>query len=250
MKKSAYLSDLFFIFFAVFLFAVCYLRYLALPLYAALFIAALLSSAITLFASVLFKRKKNRIILRKAEEEEAEKLALHLALLTKKELMQFFKTALFQNFEVVVKKGECFARTEKETILLKFTPTPLTAESVLPLLYESGEQPAALYCYKLSPDAEKFCARFCISVTTIPELFQRLKRENTLPTAYKSERAFEKKKKLHFQLRFAKRNASRFFVGGCMLLFTSLLVPFPYYYLAIGGVLLLTALIVRTFGYA
>lgn len=250
MKKSAYLSDVFFVFFAVFIFALCYLRYLKLPLFAAILIACLLGAAAALFASFLLKRKKDKLILRKAEEEEAEKLALHLALLTPKELAEFFKNSLFQKGETFLKKGECFGRTEEGLVLFKFTPSPLSSESVLPLLYESGEQPATLYCYSLSPDAEKFCSRFCVGVKTIPELFKTLKSENALPAVYKSARAFEKKKKLTFQLRFAKRNASRFFVGGCMLLFTSLIVPFPYYYLVTGGILLFVALIVRAFGYA
>lgn len=250
MKKSAYLSDVFFVFFAVFLFALCYLRYLSLPLYAALFIAGLLAAAVSLFASFLLKRKKDKIILRKREEEEAEKLALHLALLTPKELATFLKNSVFQKEEIFLKKGECFGKTEEELLLFKFTPSPLSAESVLPLLYESGEKPAVLYCHALSPEAEKFCARFCVGVKTVPELFKALQKENALPAAYKSERAFEKKKKLTFRLRFAKRNASRFFVGGSLLLLTSLIVPFPYYYLITGGLLLLAALIVRTLGYA
>ncbi len=250
MKQSAYVSDVFFVFFAVFLLTVCYLRFLNLPLYAALLIAILLALAAALFASFLLKRKKNKIILRKAEEEEAEKLALHLALLNKKELAEFWKNSIFKSADFFVKKGECFGRTEETLILFKFTPTPLSAESVLPLLYESGKQPASLYCYALSPDAEKFCARFCVSVKTIPELFKALQKENALPTAYQSERAFEKKKKLTVRLRFAKRNASRFFVSGSLLLLTSFLVPFPYYYVVVGGMLLLAALLVRVFGYA
>ncbi len=249
MKKSAYLSDVFFVFFAVFLFALCYLRYLSLPLYAALFIAGLLGCAAALLASFLLKRKKDKIILRKSEEEEAEKLALHLALLNPKELAEFLKNSIFQKQEIFLKKGECFGRTEEELILFKFTPSPLSAESVLPLLYESGEKPAVLYCHTLSPDAEKFCTRFCVGVKTIPELFKTLQINNALPAVYKSARAFEKKKTLTFRLRFAKRNASRFFVGGSLLLLTSLLVPFPYYYLITGGILLLAALIVRAFGY-
>ena len=250
MKKSAYLSDLVFIFFAVFLFTLCYLRYLRLPLLVGVLIAAMLATAAACLASFLLGRKKNKIILRKKEEEEAEKLALHLALLTPKAVADFFKNSLFRNAEIFVKKGECFGRTDKETILFKFTPTPLSAESVLPLLYESGETPCTLYCYKLSPEAKKFCDGFCVNVKTIPELYKRLQKENGLPTVYKSERAFAKKKKLTFALRFAKRNASRFFVSGSMLVLTSLLVPFPYYYLVIGGLLLLTAVVVRAFGYA
>ena len=246
MKKFAYYSDLVFCFFAVGLFALCYLRYLKLPLFLALPLGAALGVAAALTLSVLLSKKRNAVFLKKREAEEAEKLALHLALLKKNELAQFFQDALQTN--TFVKNGECFGQTDEEIALFKFTPTPLQAESVLPLLDESGENPACLYCYHLSENGEAFCKRFGVRTVKIPELFQKLQRENALPSEYKSERAFLKQKRRLVRLRFSKRSSLRFFTGGAMLLAFSLFTPFPYYYLITGGILVALSLFTRLFG--
>lgn len=246
MKKFAYYSDLLFCFFAVGLFALCYLRYQNLSLLPALLLSGAFGGAAALFLSAILKRKRDAVFLKKREAEEAEKLALHLCLLQKEELADFFQSAF--HLKTFVKNGECFGQEEEGLALYKFTPTPLQAESVLPLLYESGEQPAALYCYAIGEDGEKFCRRFGVKTVKIPELFQRLQEEDALPKTYKSERAFLKQKRRSIRLRFAKAGATRFFTGGAMLLGFSLFTPFPYYYLVIGGLLVTASLFVRIFG--
>ena len=246
MKKFAYYSDLVFCFFAVGLLTLCYLRYLKFPLFLSLILGAAFALAAALLLSFILSKKQNAVFLKRREAEEAEKLALHLALLQRKELAQFFHDRL--QADTFVKNGECFGKTDGEIALFKFTPTPLQAESVLPLLYESGENAACLYCYELSESGEAFCKRFGVRTVKIPELFQKLQRENALPCEYKSERAFLKRKRRLIRLRFSKKSSLRFFTGGVMLLCFSLFTPFPYYYLITGGLLIACALFTRLFG--
>ncbi|MBQ8319268.1 MAG: hypothetical protein IJX81_00135 [Clostridia bacterium] len=249
MKKSAYYSDLLFAFLAPAVLLLCYLRYLRVPLFPAALVAILAGGAIALLLSFFLKRKRDAVFLKRTETEEAEKLALHLCMLSKKELAVFFADALFGDGNVFVKNGECFAFFGGELILLQFSPDPLTAERVLPLLKESAESPV-LYCRALNSEAESFCARFGVSVKTAPAVYALLKKQGKLPNAYRSERAFQKKKRLSLSLRFSKRFASRFFASGVFLLLFSLFVPFPYYYLLFGGILLTASLFVRVFGHA
>lgn len=252
MKKSAYYSDLFFAFFTTAVFLLCLLRYLRFPLFAAFLVAFLGGAAVALFLSFLWKRKKERLFLRKKEELEAEKLALHLALLSTEELKSFLRprlSLLLDGAQPYAVNGICFARTEKEVCSFCFSPTPLAADGVLPLLSQNGES-YLLFCNSLSPEGEKFCSRFAVKVKTVNEIYSLLKENGALPLVYKSERAFTQKKKRSFKMRFAKANASRFFVGGSMLLLTSLIVPFPYYYLVSGSILLCAATLIRIFGYA
>jgi hypothetical protein len=62
------------------------------------------------------------------------------------------------------------------------------------------------------------------------------------------ERAFEQKRKRKSAIYFARSNSKRCLIGGAMLLLSSLLVPFPLYYLIFGGILLVSALLLRLYG--
>ena len=248
MKKFAYYSDLLFCFLTVGLFFLCLLRYEGLSLLPALFLGGCFGGSATLLLSFFLCRKQNAVLLKKRESEEAEKLALHLSLLSKEELASFLRQPL--GCQTYLKNGECFGALEEKILLFKFSPTPLTAEGVLPLLYESGEHPAELYVYAISSECEQFCNRFGISIVKIPQLFQALQKQTALPTVYKSERAFQKQKRNRLRLRFSKKGSTRFFMSGAMLLLFSLVVPFPYYYLLFGGILVAASLFIRVFGTA
>ena len=57
------------------------------------------------------------------------------------------------------------------------------------------------------------------------------------------------KKKKRLRAWFAKSNSRRFLLGGTLILLTSLITPFPLYYIILGSALVLSAVFVRIFGY-
>ena len=74
MKKIAYYSDLLFCFFAVGIFCLCYFRHQNLPLLLALLLGGSFGASASLFLSVFLSKKRNAVLLKKREAEEAEKL--------------------------------------------------------------------------------------------------------------------------------------------------------------------------------
>lgn len=93
------------------------------------------------------------------------------------------------------------------------------------------------------------CDTLHIRVWTGKEVYNLIKEADALPKQYLGEPTPQNKRQIRLRLCFAKRNSRRFLVGGCLILLTSLLTPFPYYYLIFGSILLLVAILVRIFGY-
>ena len=76
-----------------------------------------------------------------------------------------------------------------------------------------------------------------------------LKKENFLPSHNLCEHASTPQNKKRLHLYFAKSNSRRFLLGGVLILLTSLITPFPLYYLIFGSALVLSSIFVRIFGY-
>lgn len=255
MKRSAFVSDVAFAFVIVALPALCYLRFLRLPLSVAAICAILLGGAAAVFVYGRLKRKECRVRLRAKDRLEAEKLAVHLALLSGEERAKFFTerfSYLFEDEEngcnAVRRRGVYFLEGSQVTALCHFQLTPLCSDDALPLLCEQTEGVFAILCNGLAQDAEEFLRRFDVRVVTIEEIYAALKQQNALPKTYLGERAFEQKRKRKSAIYFARSNSKRCLIGGAMLLLSSLLVPFPLYYLIFGGILLVSALLLRLYG--
>ena len=79
-------------------------------------------------------------------------------------------------------------------------------------------------------------------------MYAFLKKRDALPQVFLGEEA-EPKRKRRFRLWFSKSNARRFLFAAVIMLVSALVNPFPYYYILFGGILLLSALCLRIFGY-
>ena len=90
MKKSAFISDILFSFAVTFLPALCLLRYLRLPLSASLLFAAVAGLLVSLPVWFFLDKKREKLCLKKQDEEAKEKLLLHLALSTQKQNAEYF----------------------------------------------------------------------------------------------------------------------------------------------------------------
>ena len=254
MKRSAFVSDVAFAFVIVALPVLCYLRSLRLPLAIAGICAALLGCAAAIGTAARLKRKDGKLRLRAKERLEAEKLALHLSMLSIEERITFFTerfSYLFDGEEqgrAVERRGAYFLEGKQVTALCKFQLAPLSSDDTLPLLCESGERSFAIVCNELTQDAEEFLRRFDVKIVSIADIYADLKKADALPERYLGERAFEQKRKRKSAIYFARSNSRRCLVGGVMLLLSSLIVPFPFYYSIFGGILMICALLLRLYG--
>lgn len=260
MKKSAFISDVIFAFGAAFLPALCLLRYKRFPLWAALALSAI-AGAFAAFAVFAFLRKKReKLCLEKRDEEMKEKLLLHLTLQGETKNLDYFSRFFEGHGEdgspapspkavrLGKRRGASFVKTEDGDFYPLFSLCPLDADRVAPLL--CGEKDAAKYllCGELSPEAEKLCARFDVRVMKGADVYRMLKKGDALPKTYLGGDLPQRKKK-RVTVWFAKANSRRFLLGGALILLTSLLTPFPFYYLVSGSILILSAVFVRIFGY-
>lgn len=245
MKKSAFISDILFTFFLVGIFTLCLFRYLRLPLS----LSSLLSGLCGVLAAVavgmtLFLRQKN-MLSKKSDELQKQKLLLHLALLPDKEKTELFCQALH---------GRAFGKlrflSQDKAYLLRFTLAPLSADAVAEASRVKTALPKTILCAESQDDAVRLCARLGIELKTGEYSYALLKNANALPTQYLGDEQPEKKLKKRLRFCFARSNAKRFFTGGTLILLSSLISPFPLYYLIFGGVLLVVAVVIRIFGYA
>ncbi len=258
MRKSAYFSDLAFAFFASFLPTLCFLRFRKLPLLWATLVAVLLAVGVCLIVGAFFRKKYTKQRLKLVERRQAEMLELHLALLTQPQQTDFFLERLpcllddLETMNEPLKKvkhaGHVLIECEKYVTYCRFSAAPLSADAALPILSYPTEKESILVCNTLDQSAKNLVAKFPVKVIEGQEVYLRLKEREALPKHYRSEAAFEKKKKRRLQLWLQKRNANPFLAGGALTLVSSLFSPFPYYYLMMGVSMVFLSAIVRIFG--
>ncbi len=269
MKKSAFISDIIFAFAVVFLPVLCFFRYLRLPLVASLLFAAAAGILAAVPVWFFLDRKRDRLCLKKQDEEEKNKLLLHLALSTGKQNAEYFRNFFLSRAEKEAEEKEEPEKKERKEFLCKtkicgglyavetedklyfplFTVRPADGDSAAVIVRAKSDKQKCLLCGELAPETEKLCAGFGVETTTGNEIYRMLKKEDFLPEHYLCENASAPKKKKRLRVYFAKSNSRHFLWGGVLILLTSLITPFPLYYLIFGSVLILSSIFVRIFGY-
>ncbi len=249
MKKSAFISDLLFTFFTVSIFFLCLFRYLGLHMSLSLLFCILCGGIATFSVGVFSQNKRKRLHLKRFEEGRKNKLLSHLSLLSDAQKTNFFQTVLSQT-ENVRRFSTLRLTSENTFYFLKIRFSAVTADEIARLSRIKTSKQKILLCNLIDEDAITLCETLGVRVWTGNEIYDLVKSANALPETYLGEPTPKDKRKIRLRVCFSKRNARRFFVGGALLLLTSLITPFPYYYLLFGSILLVTAVCIRIFGYA
>ena len=249
MKKSAFISDILFAFSLVAVFTLCLFRYLGLSLFASLCLCVLCGALAALSIGALLQSKRKTLFLKRSEEAQKERLLTHLALLSDEQKTNYFKELFARNGEV-----KRFSRlrlaTQHAFYFLCFRFAPVTADDIASISRLKTAKEKVLLCNRIDEGAANLCTKLHIRLQTGESVYKTLKDADALPQTYLGEERKENKRQRRLRLCFAKSNAKRFLVGGVLILITSLLTPFPFYYFITGGALLLVALLVRIFGYS
>lgn len=246
MKKTAYYSDLLFTFFLVGLACLCVFRYLRLSFWLSVLLSALCGGLTACSMGAWLHSKRKNVFLKKSEEREKEKLLLHLALLSDHEKTALFQAALSGD-EPAVRFGSLRLFTKTECYFLHCTLGPVTADDVAKYSRLKTNKQKNLLCSGITADAAALCQRLQIRLQTADEIYTLIKNKNLLPNVYLGDTQSERPKRR--KLWFSKNNAKRFLVGGGLLILSSFLTPFAFYYLLFATALLATAAFVRFFGY-
>lgn len=248
MKKSAFLSDIIFSFFTSSLFSVCLFRYLKISLPLSLFLSIACGALLACSVAAFLQSKRKNLYLKKSDETQKEKLLLHLALLSEDKQTELFKSALTSE-EPLQKFGRLRLFSKTQFYFLNFRLTSVNADDVAKYARVKTCKQKILLCSKIEDTALFLCEKLNICVKKGDEVYLLLKEQNKLPDSFLGEETPVDQRKRRIRLWFSKRNGKPFLVGGAMLLFTSFLTPFPYYYLIFGGIMFLASALVRIFGY-
>lgn len=250
MKKSAFLSDILFTFFLVWIVTLCLFRHLSVSLIPALLLAALCGLLSACAHAALLQSKRKTLLLKRSDAALKEKLSMHLALLGDEDKTELFAAALSTLENAPVKRvGKLRLQSEKRLYFLCFRFAPVTTDDVARYSrFLSGKQKTIL-CERIEESALALCDRLHIEVRAGDFAFGLLRSQNALPETYLCDELPKDKRKHRLHLCFARSNAKRFLTSATLILLLSLITPFPYYYLVLGGVLLLAAIFIRIFGY-
>lgn len=247
MKKIAFISDVFFSFLVGSLFALCFFRFLLLDFWLALFLSAFCGGLTAFSAWAILSSKRNRLFLAKSDEAEKEKLLFHLALLSDKGKTDFFQNVLSKT-NPTQRVGHLRLSSPTEFFFLHFKLSSVTPDDVANYARLKTSKQKILLCSTISDDVLPLCERLHIDVRTGARVYDFLKTEDALPKNYLGEEDPSNQRKRRFQLWFSKHNAKRFLLCGGLILLSSFLTPFPFYYIIFGGILLCIAIFVRFFG--
>ncbi len=242
MKKSAFISDLVFAFSLTFIATLCILRFHRVHFFLALFFAAFIGGGVTLAVYGYLSDKRKKFFLKKSDEAEKEKLLLHLSLLPSRKQKEFFSSRL--GGKIVNGSIEL----ENEILLVDFRFEPLPPDRLGAFIRKKSEKTKKLLCNDLTEESKRLCERFGVQTLVATEVYTLLKEQGVLPKKYFGEESFSEKKKRQFSFWFSKANSKRFLLAGSLVLLTSLVTPFPYYYVVFGSILLTVAALTRIFG--
>ena len=248
MKKTAFISDLIFTFVLTSVFFLCFFRYLGSSIVLAFFFAILCGSIATFGVSMLGISKRKKFFLKRSDMAQKAKLLTHLSLLSSASKSTFLQNVLSQTD--TIKRFSAFRLIgEKKYYFLKIRFSPVTADEIADIARVKTAKEKILLCDTIEENAKTLCDNLNIRVFNGEKVYTLVKEANALPDTYLGESTPQNKRKMRIRICFSKNNSRRFLVGGCLLLLTSLITPFPYYYLVFGSILLLFALFIRIFGY-
>ena len=248
MKKSAFISDVFFSFFICFLFSICLFRYLSINLWLSLLLALLCGVLAATSVAAFLQNKRKCFFLKKSDEAQKEKFLLHLALLSEEKQTELFEKTLTSE-QPLQRLGKLRLFSKEEYYFLNFKFTPVNGDEIAKYARLKTGKKKILFCSKIEESALLLCEKLGIEVKRGEDVYLLVKERGNLPQHFLGEEQSENRRKRKLRLWFSKRNCKPFLIGGAMLLFTSFLTPFPYYYLLFGGVMLSAAALIKIFGY-
>lgn len=246
----ALILDAFFMAATVFLLTVSALRFY-LPA-ASAFILSLAAGLLTGSSLFYFRGKaQKKRFLKKNEEKEMLATFRHLALSPVKEAEKHLKTAV-EAFTGEASVWECpgvLCTKSARFLLFSGMVPPEKGEICAKVREVKKDLPLTAVCLFSSPETESFFRSLGVEAPPASQWYFAMKRADALPRV--AEKCTEKrgtviKNRLSGLLQ--KQKAKRFFFFGAWTMALSFIVPFPVYYLVLGGAFLLLSAVLILFG--
>lgn len=204
-------------------------------------ICAGLAAGTGAFCYIKAKQKKSCDLA--ACEAEAQKLAMHLALLQPEESLELFTRGIDG---AATRDG--YAESEDGIYFTCFTPEAADMNDIMPAARKITQKKKYFACCHATPACKEFAENADIKILAIGEIYNMLKEKGALPQNY----LYGGKKKTKFfsriKARFNRRICLPAFWSGSALLFFSYFTYYPAYYIVAGSLLLLLCGVAAVFG--
>lgn len=260
MKKSAYYSDLFFVFSLSSFCLLFLLRFLGVGLFLSLLPSAVFGCLCAFLLSVRLRKKQRVFALKKSEEQEKENLFFYLGLADPTEVRTFLEPRLPLLSKTLSKEYETPLEVsqpapagtipcEGHFFLPLFLFRELNADDVVSAAKTLRALPnAVLLCDKLSEDSLTLCEKLSLKTMQGDFIYRVLKDGNELPTEFPLKLNAPKRVSRR-AVCFAKSNSKRFFKSGVLLSFCSFFTPYSVYYTIVALLFFTLSALIRIFGY-
>lgn len=254
MKKTAFFSDLLFIFFTQTLLFLCVFRALRLSFSLALFLGSLCGLLGAFFAFFPLNRKRQRTVAERKDVEKRDDLMLYLALLERRKCAEFFRDCLAKEEndlpDLRFVDGYYALETKEKLYFPLFTLRPVDGDTAAQIVRTESKKAKTLLCRATAKETDDLLSRFQVDVRKADEIYGEIKAKKRLPQNYPFSFSNEQQKNVRKKATvwFSKKNAKGFLSGGLALLFLSAFTPFAHYYRLFSILLLCAALFVRFWG--
>lgn len=250
--KISIVLDTAFVFFAVGIFMTVLLRFYGTNLSISLILSLIIALGVASMWYHFARKKHLKYNLKKTEEEKLVKIINELCLISDEKRIAFFSELLNNaGLKHIVREKTLYISEKKTVVGFYYTFLQPHEKYVIELYKKLGKgQSLIIFGNNWNNDFLRLSERFGGRIRLIgeAELFTLMKKYNTeLPITNKLK---EEKKKdfILFKLLFNKKRANAFFLYGVTLLFLSLIVFYPIYYLVCGGIFILYSVICKMFG--
>lgn len=204
-------------------------------------ICAGLAAGVGAFCYIKAKQKKSSDLA--LCEAEAQKLAMHLAMLEPDKSLELFARGL-DDVQVCDGRAEC----ENKVYFANFSPEAAGMNDLLPAVRYNTEKKKYFACCRATADCADFAAGAGITIISGGEIYSLLKEKNALPEHYLYSGKAGTKFFARIKARFSRKICLPAFWSGCALLFFSYFTYFPVYYIVMGSLLLLLCGVAAVFG--
>ncbi len=235
----------------------CWIRFYTKETTLSFFIALIIAVGAGVVFNLVVRKKESKILSTKEEQGKAQAFLLALLGSTQKEIIDKF-------YEIFILKG---ANVEKRENGLKirynssqsevhntfivpiFSMFLVNQNDILSVLKQARENEVSeirIYAKAFSGEAKSFAKsikNFQIELIEADKMYAEFAPTSLPITLDTSEKKFSRFELIKFAL--DKRRAKNYLLFGVIILLTSFLVPYKIYYLVMGSVLVLGALVVR-----
>ena len=250
--KLSTLIDTFFIFFASLFFFYALFLYNAKSYFLATTLSVLLSVIISTTFLVITLLKSEAKFLKDTEQNLIKAFNYRLFIMPIKDILQLLESYYSkQNKKLKILENSIILENENINIVPVIKPEEVCLSDIIKVYTNSNSADKIIIIgARFNDNTETFIEELSLNITILStnELYFNLKNYNLLPENLEIKPV--KKKRLLSVIKglFVKKHAKRFLFSGAIITATSFFSFYPIYYIVLGGLLLITSVIVRLFG--